>query len=54
MTRSSQHIHEDILDFDDNFERTLRRKRKNPEPNSFEEENQWHPTKPRRILSGVL
>ena len=32
MTRSSQTVRENILDFDDDFERTLRRKRKNPEP----------------------
>ena len=32
MTRSSQIVREHILDFDDDFERTLRRKRKNPEP----------------------
>ncbi|KAM1401017.1 hypothetical protein ACFX2F_028221 [Malus domestica] len=33
MTCSSQPIREHILDFDDNFERTLRRKRKHPELN---------------------
>ena len=32
MTRSSQTILENILDFDDDFERTLRRKRKTLEP----------------------
>ena len=32
MTRSSQTICENILDFDDDFERTLTRKRKTPEP----------------------
>ncbi|CAL8089530.1 unnamed protein product [Prunus armeniaca] len=33
MTRSSHPVHAHILDFDDNFERTLRRKRKQPELN---------------------
>ncbi|KAM1453545.1 hypothetical protein ACFXTO_003151 [Malus domestica] len=32
MTRSSNPVHEHILDFDDDFERELRRKRNNPEP----------------------
>ena len=32
MTRSSQPVCAHILEFDDDFERTLRRKRKNPEP----------------------
>ncbi|CAN6567590.1 unnamed protein product [Malus baccata var. baccata] len=32
MTRSSNPVHEHILDFDDDFEHELRRKRKNPEP----------------------
>ncbi|CAN6678216.1 unnamed protein product [Malus baccata var. baccata] len=32
MTRSSNPVHEHILDFNDDFERELRRKRKNPEP----------------------
>ncbi|CAN6721052.1 unnamed protein product [Malus baccata var. baccata] len=32
MTRSSHPVRENILDFDDDFERELRRKRKNPEP----------------------
>ncbi|KAM2786008.1 hypothetical protein PS2_006949 [Malus domestica] len=32
MTRSSHPIREHILDFDDDFERELRQKRKNPEP----------------------
>ncbi|KAM2425867.1 hypothetical protein ACFXTH_000140 [Malus domestica] len=32
MTRSSQPIHENILDFDDDFERTLRRKRNQQKP----------------------
>ncbi|KAM2821949.1 hypothetical protein COP1_037985 [Malus domestica] len=32
MTRSTHPVHEHILDFDDDFERELRRKRKNPEP----------------------
>ena len=32
MTRSSQPIRENILDFDDDFERTLRRKRNQQEP----------------------
>ncbi|CAN6691822.1 unnamed protein product [Malus baccata var. baccata] len=32
MTRSSNPVHEHILDFDDDFERELRRKRKNLEP----------------------
>ncbi|KAM1175357.1 hypothetical protein ACFX19_028369 [Malus domestica] len=32
MTRSSNPVQEHILDFDDDFERELRRKRKNPEP----------------------
>ncbi|KAB2617273.1 S ribonuclease [Pyrus ussuriensis x Pyrus communis] len=31
MTRSSQPISANILDFDDDFERTLRKKKKNPE-----------------------
>ncbi|XP_070663031.1 uncharacterized protein [Malus domestica] len=33
MTRSSQPVRAHISEFDDNFERTLRRKRKVPEPN---------------------
>ncbi|MBT0984644.1 hypothetical protein KJ032_26820, partial [Salmonella enterica subsp. enterica serovar Typhimurium] len=33
MTRSSQHISANILEFDGDFERTLRRKRRHPEPN---------------------
>ncbi|CAL2258260.1 unnamed protein product [Prunus armeniaca] len=33
MTRSSHPVHAHILDFDDDFERTLRRKRKQPEIN---------------------
>ncbi|KAM0986376.1 hypothetical protein ACFX2C_013555 [Malus domestica] len=33
MTRSSQPVRTHISEFDDNFERTLRRKRKVPEPN---------------------
>ncbi|CAN6567546.1 unnamed protein product [Malus baccata var. baccata] len=33
MTRSSQQISANILEFDDDFERTLRRKREQPEPN---------------------
>ncbi|KAM2463643.1 hypothetical protein ACFX1W_002962 [Malus domestica] len=32
MTHSSQAVREHILEFDDNFERTLRRKRRRPEP----------------------
>ncbi|CAN6576803.1 unnamed protein product [Malus baccata var. baccata] len=32
MTRSSNPVREHILEFDDDFERELRRKRKNPEP----------------------
>ncbi|KAM1794449.1 hypothetical protein ACFX11_034923 [Malus domestica] len=48
MTRSSQPVREHILEFDDDFERTLRRKRKQPEFNppssssksEFEEEEQ--------------
>ena len=32
MTRSSQPVHKHILDFDDNFERTLRRARNQQEP----------------------
>ncbi|KAM1106340.1 hypothetical protein EV2_003327 [Malus domestica] len=32
MTRSSHRVREHILDFDDDFERELRRKRNNPEP----------------------
>ncbi|KAM1873218.1 hypothetical protein ACFX13_007077 [Malus domestica] len=32
MTRSSQTVHAHILDFNDDFERDLRRKRKHPEP----------------------
>ncbi|KAM1149566.1 hypothetical protein ACFX2B_029834 [Malus domestica] len=32
MTRGSQHISANILEFDDDFERTLRRKRRHPEP----------------------
>ncbi|KAM1626152.1 hypothetical protein ACFXTN_013186 [Malus domestica] len=32
MTRSSNPVHEHILNFDDDFESELRRKRKNPEP----------------------
>ena len=42
MTRSSQPLSANILDFDDDFERTLRKKKKNPEsstaPNLEEEE----------------
>ncbi|CAN6712650.1 unnamed protein product [Malus baccata var. baccata] len=38
MTRSSNPVREHILDFDDDFERELRRKRKNPEPSEIEEE----------------
>ncbi|KAM1923980.1 hypothetical protein ACFX15_021818 [Malus domestica] len=40
MTRSSQPTHEHILEFDDDFEQTLRRKRKQPKfnpPNSSSE-----------------
>ncbi|KAM1784995.1 hypothetical protein ACFX12_037951 [Malus domestica] len=33
MTRSSQPISANILEFNNNFERTLRMKRKQPEPN---------------------
>ncbi|CAL8089605.1 unnamed protein product [Prunus armeniaca] len=33
MTRSSHPVHAHILDFDDDFERTLRKKRKQPELN---------------------
>ncbi|KAM2757954.1 hypothetical protein PS2_019635 [Malus domestica] len=48
MTRSSQPVCAHILDFDDDFERTLRRKRKQPEHNppgsssesEFEEEEE--------------
>ena len=44
MTRSSQPVRGHILEFDDDFERTLRRKRKQPEVNppssSFESEFQ--------------
>ena len=46
MTRSSQLVHTPILEFDDDLERTLRRKRKNPEPSppsseaEYEEEEQ--------------
>ncbi|KAM1049243.1 hypothetical protein ACFX2C_028366 [Malus domestica] len=32
MTRSSQPVHKHILDFDDDFERTLRRARNQQEP----------------------
>ncbi|KAM1352612.1 hypothetical protein ACFX2H_032193 [Malus domestica] len=32
MTRSSQTVHAHILDFNDDFERDLRRKRRHPEP----------------------
>ncbi|CAN6547374.1 unnamed protein product [Malus baccata var. baccata] len=32
MTRSSQTVHANILDFNDDFERDLRRKRRHPEP----------------------
>ncbi|KAM2047932.1 hypothetical protein ACFX1T_006526 [Malus domestica] len=32
MTRSSQHISANILEFDGDFERTLRRKKRHPEP----------------------
>ncbi|KAM1315782.1 hypothetical protein ACFX2F_019508 [Malus domestica] len=32
MTRSSQTVHAHILDFNDDFERDLKRKRKHPEP----------------------
>ncbi|KAM1056701.1 hypothetical protein COP2_030864 [Malus domestica] len=32
MTRSSQHISANILEFDGDFERTLRRNRRHPEP----------------------
>ncbi|KAB2632556.1 S ribonuclease [Pyrus ussuriensis x Pyrus communis] len=48
MTQSSQPVRANILDFDDDFERTLRRKRKEPELNppssssesDFEEEEE--------------
>ncbi|KAM1333715.1 hypothetical protein FF1_009597 [Malus domestica] len=32
MTRSSQHVHKHIFDFDDDFERTLRRARNQQDP----------------------
>ncbi|KAB2635872.1 S2-RNase [Pyrus ussuriensis x Pyrus communis] len=50
MTRSSQPVRGHILEFDDDFERTLRRKKTQPEPNpsssssesEFEEEEEEH------------
>ena len=33
MTRSSQPVHKNILDFDDDFERTLRRQKNQQESN---------------------
>ncbi|KAB2595391.1 hypothetical protein D8674_030841 [Pyrus ussuriensis x Pyrus communis] len=40
MTRSSQSVHEHILEFDDDFERTLRRKIRHPEPSPSSSEDE--------------
>ena len=61
MTRSSQPVREHILDFDDDFERTLRRQRNqqasnppSPEPELEEQEGEKELEPTAQILEEVL